>query len=100
MMRKAAAGDHAEFDAAVSHRVHHAGPIECRLRVQDDREAEPRALAVLALNDEAVVAAEQLDEMLGVPPSEPKHVVEFLELLDADGAGELERPHVVPRHDK
>ena len=29
-----------------------------------------------------------------------KHAVEFLELLDADGAGELERPHVVARHDE
>jgi len=45
-----------------------------------------------------VAAREWLDEMRGVPPTDRKHAVEFFQLPDADGAGKLERPDVVPGH--
>ena len=57
--REAAAGDHPELDVGASKRVHHARAIEIHRRVQDDREAEPRARAILALDDEARVVFEQ-----------------------------------------
>ncbi len=55
---------------------------------------------MLALEDEALVAAEQLDEQRGVGAARLEHAVELLQLLEADRAAHLERPHVVAGHDE
>ena len=56
--------------------------------------------AVLALDDEALVAVEQLTKQRGVRAADRQHAVELLQLLDADGAAELQRPDVVAGHDE
>src|SRR4026209_713290 len=66
MVRKTTAGDHTEFDTAGSHRLHHTTAVEAGCRTQNNREAEPRAGAVLALNNDSWVVFEQRNKMRGV----------------------------------
>ena len=55
---------------------------------------------MLALEDEALVAAEQLGEQRGIGAAGLEHAVELLQLLEADRAAHLQRPHVVAGHDE
>src|SRR5579864_1096496 len=82
--RETAPGDDAIADIGVLERLKHAPPLETPLRVEHDREAEGRALAVLALDDEALVAGEERRELRPVLAPRRRHGGELLELLAAD----------------
>src|SRR5262245_677291 len=86
MARDAAAGDDAVADVGLLERAHDPGPRQLRLRIENEREGEGGALAILALDDEPVIAREQLLEQGPVPASRRRHRGKLLELLDADCA--------------
>src|SRR6266446_1115699 len=54
--QEVAAGDDAIADIRLLQRRHDLGAVDAKARVEDDREAEPRAAAVFALDDETLVA--------------------------------------------
>src|SRR6185503_11897 len=62
MPQETSAGDHPKSDLGTPHRLHHPPTIDGQGRIENDRETEPRAAPVLALNDEPLIVAEQLDE--------------------------------------
>ena len=100
VLRKAAAGDHPELDARLAQRVHQPRPVDAQLGLQNHREAEPRTATVLTLDDKPLVAFEQRLKVRGVRPADSQHPTEFLQLLQTHRSGELERAHVIARHDE
>src|SRR5687767_5135867 len=67
--REAAAGNHPELDTGLSKRVHDARAVDVVRRVENEREAEPRARAVFTLNDEPRIILEQRHERGRVSPT-------------------------------
>src|SRR5437588_9867974 len=66
-------------------------------RIEDEREAEPGADAVLALKDEPRVVVEELQKIRGVRAADLHHAIELRELLKANRSTDFERPDVVTR---
>src|SRR6187549_1193272 len=84
MTEKAPARNHPESNTGRAQRSHNPAPVKIDRRVQDQRETEPRAAPVLLLNDEAIIAAEQIDEQTGIAAPDFHHAVEFFQLFAAD----------------
>jgi hypothetical protein len=93
-------GDHPELDIRLPQLVHQPHAVEIHVGIQNDRKAEPRARAMLALNDEARILAEPRHKMGGVLPPDGQHRVELLDLLAADRGRQARGAHVVARHDE
>ena len=74
----AAAGDDAIADIGLFKSLHDFGPGQFRLGIEHEGKGECRALAVLTLRDEAIVAAEQLFEQRPVLPPRRGHAGQLL----------------------
>src|SRR5262245_48500741 len=72
------ARNHPETDVGAPEGLHHPGAIEAQRGIQNHREAEPRALPVLALDDEPLVALEEPHEELRVPAARLEQLIELL----------------------
>src|SRR5688500_3683628 len=100
VMGETSTGNHSERDIGFSQSVHQVRTVDVRVRIQNDRKAEPRARAVLVLDDETFVVFEQGYEMRGVLPANGKHGVELFDLFEAYSPRQLERPNVVAGNNK
>src|SRR5688572_1110037 len=100
VMWETSAGNHSKLNTGFSEHVHHARAIDVHRRIRNNRKAEPRARAVLALDDETFVIFEQRHEIRRVVPANGQHAVELLDLLEADSPRELEWPNVIAGNDK